>query len=86
MKKKVRIVMCAVAWLFCISCESGSTQAPPPQLQQHPIEIDVSYAKDRRTGLCFAYRYGARIFDGPSLALAQVPCDAVPIALLENAR
>ena len=42
----------------------------------------IQYMKDPRTSLCFAYRWGTNSHDGPSLALATVPCEAIPPELL----
>lgn len=48
--------------------------------QLHDAIGSISYVKDGRTDLCFAYTWGGMANGGPSLA--SVPCSAIPADLL----
>ena len=58
------------------------------QSEANEVLRSIGYIKDMRTHppTCFAYRLGSRSFDGPSLALATVSCEAIPPAILYTAK
>jgi len=79
MNRRFSIMLLLGLGLTSCSCDDQSEVAnAPAEVAALPRVLqEIRYIKDPRTGICFAYRWGLPIFDGPSLALATVPCEAV---------
>ena len=95
--KQTLAVMCAVIALFASAgcgnedpaqarAAEEAQRAQTIQSEANEVLHSIRYMKDPRTGLCFAYRWGARVFDGPSLTLAPVPCESISPELLTVAK
>jgi len=76
------------------SCCGGQREIEMKRTNKEGVEIyanlvikSTRYLKDPRTGLCFIYHWGAEhdgrgVFNGPNLALANVPCWRIPPEIL----
>lgn len=68
--------------LLLLLCLVGCDRAIAPGERTSYRGDPITYLKDSRTGLCFAYMRGGQSQRGPALEL--VPCDAIPNECLKE--
>jgi hypothetical protein len=79
------VVVVAVLCACCDLDQPIGAEVAEPTAGERVLN-SIGYVRDPRTNLCFAFRWGVPYYDGPSLALATVPCEAIPPALLQIPR
>jgi hypothetical protein len=72
----LRFIVILGVFVSLAACAVRADREPAPPTEGQDIIRSIRYVKDRRTGLCFAYRW-VRISHGPSLALTHVPCSTL---------
>ena len=72
---------CLALLLILASCDELDSISAT---DKNNIEKKLTYLKDNRTGLCFAFLTAAGGVDSHTMAC--VPCDSIPPNLLERAK
>lgn len=90
MKQILAVICVVVLAFFATGCEKSEVlhaqeenqRAQRLQADANKVVVEIQYIKDPRTGLCFAYMSGL----SGGMALATVPCEAIPPQLLTVAK
>lgn len=80
MKQILAVTGVAVLAFLATGCDKETQHAQRLQTNANDVVDNIQYVKDTRTGLCFTYYWGS------GLALATVPCEAIPSHLLTVAK